>query len=194
LGTGIAPARTAAGGGEAGTVQRDHVQHPTGTSALLQMAVQRTQRAVHEAEAKLKLLKRWDNELDNRAAPLMKQIEQLHGFLASDMARAVAYLDQTLKALDAYRNVGATSSENGCRRTGESGGAEMNLSGNKGRLIGLTRELSLQWDETKNFWRDAKSDEFERKYMVELSAHVNRATVVLEQLEELLKKVRSECE
>jgi hypothetical protein len=30
--------------------------------------------------------------------------------------------------------------------------------------------------------------------MVELSAHVNRATVVLEQLEELLKKVRSECE
>ena len=70
----------------------------------------------------------------------------------------------------------------------------MNLSGNKGRLIGLTRELSLQWDETKNFWRDAKSDEFERKYMLELSAHVNRATVVLEQLEELLKQVRSECE
>jgi len=82
---------------------------PTGTSAILQMAVQRTQRAVHEAETKLKLLKRWDNELDNRSAPLMKQIEQLHGFLASDMARAVAYLDQTLKALDAYRNVGAPS-------------------------------------------------------------------------------------
>ena len=70
----------------------------------------------------------------------------------------------------------------------------MNLSGNKGRLIGLTRELTRQWDETKNFWRDAKSDEFERKFMVELSAHVNRATLVLEQLEELLKKVRSECE
>ena len=70
----------------------------------------------------------------------------------------------------------------------------MNLSGNRGRLIGLTRELSLQWDETKNFWRDVKSDEFERKYIVELSAHVNRATMVLEQLEELVKKVRSECE
>ncbi len=80
---------------------------PTGTSAILQMAVQRTQRAVQAAESKLKLLKRWDNELDNRAAPLMKQIEQLHGFLASDMAGAVAYLDQALKALDAYRSVGA---------------------------------------------------------------------------------------
>ena len=70
----------------------------------------------------------------------------------------------------------------------------MNISGNKGRLIGLTRALLLQWDETKNYWRDAKSDEFERQFLVELSAHVNRATMVLEQLEELLKKVRSDCE
>ena len=84
---------------------------PTGTAALLQMTVQRAQRAVHEAEAKLKLLKRWDNELDNRAAPLMKQISQLHGFLAMDMTRAVAYLDQILRTLDAYRNVGASRSE-----------------------------------------------------------------------------------
>ena len=70
----------------------------------------------------------------------------------------------------------------------------MSLSGNKGRLLGLTREVTLQWAETKNYWRDAKSEEFERKFMAELSAHVNRATVVLEQLEELLKKVRSDCE
>jgi len=77
----------------------------TGTAALLQMTVQRSQRAVQEAEAKLKRLKRWDNELDNRAAPLMKQTEQLQGFLATDMARAVAYLDVALKALDAYQNV-----------------------------------------------------------------------------------------
>ena len=70
----------------------------------------------------------------------------------------------------------------------------MNLSGNRGRLIGLTRELLLRWDETKNFWRDTKSEEFERKYIVELSAHVNRSVLVLEQLEELLNKVRSDCE
>ena len=63
----------------------------------------------------------------------------------------------------------------------------MSLSGNRGRLIGLTRDISLQWDETKNYWRDAKSDEFEHKFMVEMSGHVNRATMVLEQLEELLK-------
>jgi len=70
----------------------------------------------------------------------------------------------------------------------------MNLSGNRGRLVGLTRELSLEWAEAKNHWHDAKSEEFDRKFMVELSAHVNRAVVVLEQLEELLKKVRNDCE
>ena len=81
------------------------------STALKLMAVQRAQRAIAEAEAKLLALKRWDRELENRAAPLVKQTEQLQGFLATDMARAVAYLDQALKALDAYRNVSAPRSE-----------------------------------------------------------------------------------
>jgi hypothetical protein len=68
------------------------------------------------------------------------------------------------------------------------------MSGNKSRLAGLTREISLQWAETKNYWRDAKSAEFEDRFMTELSAQVNRTVVVLSQLEELLKKVRSDCE
>ena len=70
----------------------------------------------------------------------------------------------------------------------------MSMSGNKGRLVALTREITLQWAETKNHWRDAKSEEFERQFMTELSAHVNRAAHVLEQLEEVLKKVRNDCE
>ncbi|HEV2695587.1 MAG TPA: hypothetical protein VG347_22030 [Verrucomicrobiae bacterium] len=78
---------------------------PTGTAALLQMTVQRCQRAIQEAEAKLKILRRWENELDNRAAPLLKQVDQLRGFLASDMAQAVAYMDRALTALDAYHNI-----------------------------------------------------------------------------------------
>ena len=70
----------------------------------------------------------------------------------------------------------------------------MSLSGNKGRLVGLTRDISLEWAETKNYWRDVKSEEFDRRFMAELAAHVNRAVLVLEQMEELLKKVRSDCE
>jgi len=75
------------------------------STALHHMAVQRRQRAVQEAEAKLVALKKWDRDLDNRVAPLMKPVEQLHGFLTTDMTRAVAYLDRTLRLLDAYRRV-----------------------------------------------------------------------------------------
>jgi hypothetical protein len=70
----------------------------------------------------------------------------------------------------------------------------MNLSGNKGRLTGLTREILLRWSETKNHWRDAKSEEFERHFLAELSASVNRTVVIMEKLDEVLKKVRSDCE
>ena len=69
------------------------------------MTVQRCQHAIQEAEGKLKTLRRWEREIDNRAAPLLKQLDQLRGFLASDMAQAVAYLDRALTALDAYHNI-----------------------------------------------------------------------------------------
>ncbi len=76
-----------------------------------QMAVQRAQREVRAAEDKLAVIKKWDRELDDRSAPLVKQMEQLHGFLGVEMARAVAYLDQALKALDAYKNVAPRPAE-----------------------------------------------------------------------------------
>jgi hypothetical protein len=81
------------------------------STALHLMAVQRNQRAMQDAEDHIGALKKWDRELENRAAPLMKQTDQLQGFLATDMMQAVAYLDQALKALDAYRNVSAPHTE-----------------------------------------------------------------------------------
>ncbi len=74
-------------------------------TSFQQMAVQRAQRAVREVEEKMSVLKKWDRELDNRSAPLVKQMEQLHGFLAVEMVKAVAYLDQVLAALAAYQSV-----------------------------------------------------------------------------------------
>jgi hypothetical protein len=70
----------------------------------------------------------------------------------------------------------------------------MNLTGNKSRLAGITKELSLKWDETKNYWHDAKSREFEQRYMTELFANVDRTITVIEKLDELLNKVRKDCE
>jgi hypothetical protein len=41
----------------------------------------------------------------------------------------------------------------------------MSATSGKGRLAGATKELALKWAETKNYWRDEKSAEFERKYL-----------------------------
>ena len=62
------------------------------------------------------------------------------------------------------------------------------------RLSGITKELRAQWQDTKNYWKDAKSQEFERKYMEELLASVDRAVNVIDQLDKLVTKIRKDCE
>ncbi len=77
------------------------------STALQLMAVQRTERAVREGEAKLSVIKKWGREMENRTDPLLKQLNQLQGFLTTDMGRAVAYLAQVVKTLEAYASVAA---------------------------------------------------------------------------------------
>jgi hypothetical protein len=62
------------------------------------------------------------------------------------------------------------------------------------RLAGLTKELRTQWLGTKNYWKDAKCQEFEHQYMEELFASVDRAVTVIEQLDKLLTKIKTDCE
>ena len=62
------------------------------------------------------------------------------------------------------------------------------------RLAGITKELRAQWLDTKAYWKDAKSQEFEHRYMEELLASVDRAVTVIEQLDKLITKIRSDCE
>ncbi len=68
----------------------------------------------------------------------------------------------------------------------------MKAAGN--RLSGLTNELRSEWFNTKQYWKDAKCQEFEKRYMEELLASVDRAVTVIEQLDKLITKIRSDCE
>lgn len=70
----------------------------------------------------------------------------------------------------------------------------MSMAGSKSRLGGATKELSLKWEQTKNYWRDQKSAEFEHKFLQELFADVDKTIIIVDKLDELLKKVRSDCE
>ena len=61
-------------------------------------------------------------------------------------------------------------------------------------LASATKALSRKWDDARHEWRDAKADEFERKYLVELQASVDRAGVVFNQIEKILSQAREDCE
>ncbi|MEY4386554.1 MAG: hypothetical protein RLY20_1837 [Verrucomicrobiota bacterium] len=67
-------------------------------------------------------------------------------------------------------------------------------SGCKNRLLGLTKELAADWAATKDHWNDAKSQEFEKRFIEELMTGVNAALTNIDTLERALNKVREDCE
>jgi len=85
-----------------------HLQEAT---ALQHMAVQRAQRAVRDAEEKLDTLKKWARGLEDRTAPMVKQLEEFQGFLTVDMGKAVTQLVQIVSALEAYTKAGGPGGE-----------------------------------------------------------------------------------
>ena len=68
----------------------------------------------------------------------------------------------------------------------------MNASQN--RLNGLTKELRAEWEQTKQYWNDAKSLEFEKRFLDELTANVNQAIASIDALERVLNKIQADCE
>lgn len=70
----------------------------------------------------------------------------------------------------------------------------MNLSATRTRVESLTREILRSWDETKNHWRDSKAEDFDAQYIQELAARASKATAAIEKLDQLLTRVRNDCE
>jgi hypothetical protein len=70
----------------------------------------------------------------------------------------------------------------------------MSISANGKRIEMLTRELVGQWEQTKHYWMDTKSSEFEHEYLEELRSSVDNSVSVIEQLDKLVNKVRKDCE
>jgi hypothetical protein len=62
------------------------------------------------------------------------------------------------------------------------------------RLSTLTKELMVHWYETRYFWKDAKSDEFEKKYIEELQMSIDRVVAAIEELDKVLSKITKDCE
>jgi len=48
------------------------------------------------------------------------------------------------------------------------------MNANGTRLAALTKELWGQWQQTKQYWKDSKSEAFEQKYLDELVASIDK--------------------
>ena len=70
----------------------------------------------------------------------------------------------------------------------------MSLSGSRSRLAAISKELSVRWHETRHSWKDHKAVEFEQRFLDDLLARVDKTVTVIEKLDQLLAKVRSDCE
>ena len=68
------------------------------------------------------------------------------------------------------------------------------MSASAPQLLQAMKELSVEWDRTRSFWRDMKSLEFEKKYLAELPHHIRRAADAMEEIETVMRKVRADCE
>jgi hypothetical protein len=56
------------------------------------------------------------------------------------------------------------------------------------------KQLAAEWQQAKQSWHDVKSQEFEETYLEILPHAISRATIVIEELDKILRKVRSDCE
>ena len=70
----------------------------------------------------------------------------------------------------------------------------MNVKGSAAHLAQAAKDLSIEWQETRAHWRDLKSQEFESNYLDALPSYIARAMAAIEEIDGLLRKVRSDCE
>jgi hypothetical protein len=70
----------------------------------------------------------------------------------------------------------------------------MNAAGAAANLNQSVKNLNLKWQQTRESWSDLKSQEFERHYLEPMPGHLATAITVIEEIDKLLKKIRSDCE
>ncbi len=70
----------------------------------------------------------------------------------------------------------------------------MSLNSSRSRLLTLSKQLSIRWNETREHWQDAKAAEFEKRYLDELFNRVNVTAASIETLDQGLAKIHRDCE
>ena len=74
----------------------------TGAIAIREGVVRKAKAAVEEAHTKLRNVKKWGQNFDSMADPLVKKLDGFRDFLDQEMADAITFLYRARDILDAY--------------------------------------------------------------------------------------------
>ena len=88
-----------------------------------QNAVRKAKEAVDHAEKKLRAVKTWARNFDSASEPLTKRIDSLRSVLDHDLPKALAFLVQAQKTLEAYAETVPTLDTRAPSETPEQSGA-----------------------------------------------------------------------
>ncbi len=70
----------------------------------------------------------------------------------------------------------------------------MSVSSSRGTLVASGKQLKISWEQTKQFWQDSKSRDFEERYLLPLFQELDRSGSLLEELDRALYQIRKDCE
>lgn len=69
----------------------------------------------------------------------------------------------------------------------------MSLMDSKGGLSKAGKELFARWHEAKEIWSDAQSHEFEKTYLDLIEQDVRSALAALDQMNNVIQTIHSDC-
>jgi hypothetical protein len=67
------------------------------------------------------------------------------------------------------------------------------MSAHSGRLQHALKHLREQWDIAQETWDDPVSRDFEKLHILPLEQHVKNAIIGMEEISEVLGKIRAQC-
>jgi hypothetical protein len=70
----------------------------------------------------------------------------------------------------------------------------MSMKACRSELATLTRNLQLHWNSTRGSWRDGKSEAFAQRYLAPLETCTATAVTAIAQLDELISRIRMDCD
>jgi len=75
---------------------------PKESHSFQKMAVAKARRNLEEAEEKLHVVKRWRQNFENRATPLLRQLDPMFFLVGQHLPKGIHALGESIKALQAY--------------------------------------------------------------------------------------------